>query len=174
MTKPPATFAGPENPLDLEWDWTDTRATLLRVLTDLYLQRITHTPEEEHYYTELALRLIEAADVSERAALARRLAAYPAAPAPVVRRLARDVIEVAAPILEHSPCITAADLEAIAGERGGAHAQTIAARAPAAWPTARPARAGNAAKAVASKLSELFYAASAPERRLSARSVVTR
>jgi hypothetical protein len=166
MTKPPATFAGPENPLDLEWDWTDTRATLLRVLTDLYLQRITHTPEEEHYYTELALRLIEAADVSERAALARRLAAYPAAPAPVVRRLARDVIEVAAPILEHSPCITAADLEAIAGERGGAHAQTIAARAPAAWPSARPAGAGNAAKAVASKLSELFYAASAPERRL--------
>jgi hypothetical protein len=158
MAKPPAAFAGLEQLLDLGWDWIDTRATLLRVLTDLYLQRITHTPEEEHYYTELALRLIEAADVSERAALAGRLAAYPSAPAPVVRRLARDVIEVAGPILEHSPCITAADLEAIAEERGGAHARIIAARAPAA--------AGNAAKALARELSELFYAAAAPERRL--------
>ena len=100
MTKPPATFAGLEDLLDLGWDWIDTRATLLRVLTDLYLQRVTHTPEEEHYYTELALRLIDAADVSERAALARRLAAYPSAPAPVVTRLARDVIEVAGPILD--------------------------------------------------------------------------
>jgi hypothetical protein len=80
--------------------------------------------------------------------------------------LARDVIEVAGPILEHSPCITAADLEAIAEERGGAHARIIAARAPAAWPAARPAAAGNAAKALAWELSELFYAAAAPERRL--------
>ncbi|HEY6994962.1 MAG TPA: hypothetical protein VH397_14715 [Xanthobacteraceae bacterium] len=164
MTKPPATSAGLEDP-DLGWDWIDTRATLLRVLTDLYLQRVTHTSEEEHYYTELALRLIDAADVSERAALAQRLAAYPSAPVAVVRRLARDVIEVAAPILQHSPCMTAADLEAIAEGRGSAHAQIIAARFPAARPAARPAGAGDA-QVVASELSELFYAAPAPERRL--------
>ena len=29
----------------------DMYATLLRVLTDLYLQRPIHTPEDEHYYT---------------------------------------------------------------------------------------------------------------------------
>ena len=165
MTKPPATFAGLEHELDLGPDRMDTRATLLRLLTDLYLQRVTHTPEEEHYYTELALRLIDAADVPERAALARRLAAYPSAPALVILRLARDVIEVAAPILEHSPCLTAADLETIADERGGAHAQIIAARAPTGT-AARAAAAGDAAKALACELSELFYAAAAPERRL--------
>ena len=74
------------------------RTTLLRVLTHLYLQRPTHPPEDEHYYTELALRLIDAADLSERAALAARLAPYPSAPQAVIARLARDVIEVAAPI----------------------------------------------------------------------------
>ncbi|HYP10212.1 MAG TPA: DUF2336 domain-containing protein, partial [Xanthobacteraceae bacterium] len=33
------------------------RPTLLRVLTELYVQRPTHTADEEHHYTELALRL---------------------------------------------------------------------------------------------------------------------
>jgi hypothetical protein len=102
MTKSPEAFAELEDLLDLGTG-IDMRTTLLRVLTHLYLQRPTHTPEDEHYYTELALRLIDAADISERAALAARLAPYPSAPRPVIDRLARDVIEVAAPILKDSP-----------------------------------------------------------------------
>ncbi|MGZ3328353.1 MAG: DUF2336 domain-containing protein, partial [Xanthobacteraceae bacterium] len=110
MTKSPEAFAELEDLLDLG-SGIDMRTTLLRVLTHLYLQRPTHTPEDEHYYTELALRLIDAADISERAALAARLAPYPSAPRPVIDRLARDVIEVAAPILKDSPCLTCADLK---------------------------------------------------------------
>src|SRR5713101_617823 len=103
MMKPPAAFAGLEDLLDPgHGDGIDMRPTLLRVLTDLYLQRPTHTPEDERYYTELALRLIDAADVPARAALAERLAAYPSAPRPIIERLARDVIEVAAPVLKRS------------------------------------------------------------------------
>src|SRR5262249_59878475 len=94
------------------------------VLTDLYLQRPIHTPEDEHYYTELALRLIDATEISERAALAARLASYQSAPKPVLERLARDVIEVAGPILEHSPC--PAELEAAAEARARAYAETAA------------------------------------------------
>src|SRR5262245_33806952 len=91
-----AAFAGLEGLFDLaEGNGVDMCATLLRVLTDLYLQRPIHTPEDEHYYTELALRLIDATEVSERAALAARLASYPSAPQPVLERLARDVVEVA-------------------------------------------------------------------------------
>ncbi|MGB7076774.1 MAG: hypothetical protein WBD53_06260, partial [Xanthobacteraceae bacterium] len=41
----------------------DMRPTLLRVLTDLYVQKLTHTVDEERHYTELALRLLDAVDV---------------------------------------------------------------------------------------------------------------
>jgi len=158
-----AAFAGLEGLFDLaEGNGVDMCATLLRVLTDLYLQRPIHTPEDEHYYTELALRLIDATEISERAALAARLASYPSAPKPVLERLARDVIEVAGPILEHSPC--PAELKAAAQARGGAHADTAATRPGSAPQTARAAGPVNVAEA--RELSDLFYAAKAPERRL--------
>jgi hypothetical protein len=169
MMKPPAAFAGLEDLLDLgHGDGIDMRPTLLRVLTDLYLQKPTHTPDDERYYTELALRLIDATDVLQRAALAARLAAYPSAPRPVLLRLAHDAIEVAAPILAHSPCLTAADLATIAEERGAAHADIIAARPRAAPPAVQARGPGDdsSARTEASELSELFYAAAAPERRL--------
>ncbi len=84
----------------------DMRPTLLRVLTDLYLQKPAHSADDERYYTELALRLIDATDVEARAALAARLARYPAAPREVILRLARDVIEVAEPVLTWSRALT--------------------------------------------------------------------
>src|SRR5260370_27714903 len=106
MMESPSAFPGLEGLVDLgSGSQIDMRPTLLRVLTDLYLQRPTHTPEDERYYTELALRLVDATDISQRAALAARLALYPSAPRPVLLRLAHDVIEVAAPILQHSPCL---------------------------------------------------------------------
>jgi hypothetical protein len=164
MTKLPAAFAGFEDICDLgHRDGVDMRPTLLRVLTDLYLQRPTHTPEDERYYTELALRLIEATDVPERASLAARLAPFPSAPRAVIERLARDTIDVARPILERSPCLTAADLAAIAEDRGGAHAEIIATRPPAPAPATGSAEA---TRAEARELSELFYTADAAERRL--------
>jgi len=139
----------------------DMYATLLRVLTDLYLQRPIHTPEGEHYYTELALRLIDATDVSERAALAARLASYPSAPQPVLERLARDVVEVAGPIIERSPWLGCAEVKARAEASGDAHGESIG-TSPGGAPQAHAAV--NVAEA--SELSELFYAAKAPERRL--------
>jgi hypothetical protein len=167
MMKLPAAFAGLEDVTDLGYgSRVDTGPTLLRVLTDLYLQRPTHTLEDEHYYTELVLRLIDAADVSERAALAARLARYPSAPAPVLERLARDVVAVAAPILAQSPCLGRADTEAIAEERGGAAAEIIATRAAAAPPAPEAPSPADAANTQARELSELFYAARPPERRL--------
>ncbi len=74
----------------------DMRPTLIRVLTDLYVQKLTHTPDEERHYTELALRLLEAVDVSTRAAVAGRLARHLSPPSRVVQFLARDLPEVAA------------------------------------------------------------------------------
>ena len=158
-----AAFAGLEGLFDLTADGNgiDMYATLLRVLTDLYLQRPIHTPEDEHYYTELALRLIDATGVSERAALAARLASYPSAPRPVLERLAR---EVAAPILERSPSLGPGEVKARAEASADAHGESIA-TSPGGAPQAAQAHAAvNVAEA--SELSELFYAAKAPERRL--------
>ncbi len=64
------------------------RPALLRDLTDLYVEKASHTPEEERLFTELALRLIDHVDAAERARLGARLAAYPGAPMAVMLRLA--------------------------------------------------------------------------------------
>jgi hypothetical protein len=68
-------------------DGIDIRPTLLRVLTDLYVQKPTHSAEEETQYVELALGLVEAVDTPTRAAVAASLSAYPAAPAAILRKL---------------------------------------------------------------------------------------
>src|SRR5919198_6249644 len=156
-------FADLEGLLDLvDGNAADICARLLRTLTDLYVQRPTHTPEDEHYYTELALRLIDAAALSERVALAARLASYPPAPLPVLERLARDAIEVAGPILAHSPHLRAAERASAAEEPAGIDAESIGTE----HPTARLAMRCAGPVAAASELSDVFYRATAPERRL--------
>ena len=108
----------------------DIRPTLVRVLTDLYVQKPAHTGEEERHYTELVLRLIDAVDVSTRAIVARKLATYAAAPAEVVRRLARDALEVAEPVLKHSQRLSGPELLAVIQDFGPRYAEVIAARRP--------------------------------------------
>lgn len=75
-------------------DGVDIRPTLLRVSTDLYVQKPTHSADEEVQYTELALGLIGAVDAPTRAAVASRLATYPGAPAAVLHRLGGAVTPV--------------------------------------------------------------------------------
>ena len=81
---------------------------------DLYLQT-TRIPEDERYYAKNALRLIDAT-ISPRARRRGAAGAYPAAPRAVIARLARDLLEVAEPILAQSPCLLPADQ----GHRRGA------------------------------------------------------
>jgi hypothetical protein len=68
-------------------DGVDIRPTLLRVITDLYVQKPMHRAEEETQYVELALGLIDAVDAPTRAAVAARLSSYRGAPEAVLRRL---------------------------------------------------------------------------------------
>src|SRR5262245_55516461 len=110
-------------------DGVDVRPTLLRVLTDLYVQKPTHTREEEHRFTELVLSLLAGVDVAARAAVARKLAAYTAAPHAVILRLARDVIEVAEPILKTSFSLGGDELIAIIKDIWQRYAEAIAERA---------------------------------------------
>jgi hypothetical protein len=65
----------------------DMTARLLLALTALYVQRPTHTAEEQQQYIELALRLIDKVEAATRTAVARILQRHAAAPAAVVERL---------------------------------------------------------------------------------------
>ncbi|HMF24150.1 MAG TPA: DUF2336 domain-containing protein [Pseudolabrys sp.] len=88
MVKPPARVPI-DTLVDLACrDGVDIRPTLLRVLTDLYVQKPVHDADEETQYVELALGLIDAVDAQTRGAVAVTLSAYPAAPAAVLLKLA--------------------------------------------------------------------------------------
>ena len=69
-------------------DGVEIRPTLLRVITDLYVQLPSHSPEEEAQYVELALGLIDAVDPLTRGTVTATLSAYAGAPEIVLRKLA--------------------------------------------------------------------------------------
>ena len=77
-------------------DGVDMRPTLIRVLTDLYVQKLAHSYEEKRHYTELALRLLNSVDAATRLAVATRLARHLSPPVRVMVRLASDLPEIAA------------------------------------------------------------------------------
>jgi hypothetical protein len=123
----------------------DIRPTLLRVLTDLYVCKPTHSEKEEAEYTRMALRLIDHVDAKTRAMIAGKIAGYPGAPAAVRQRLLKDHIVCSAP--EEPAKETAKD------ETANETAKP-------------PAEPLSKSKAEALELSELFFACSAEERRL--------
>ena len=123
-------------------DGVDIRPTLLRVLTDLYVQKPTHSSEEETQYVELALGLIDTVDAATRATVGARLSRYPAAPEAVLRRLSG---QAAPPPRAHQPA---------------AAATPAVVAAPALAPTDKPAAPKS------EDLAALFFMAGADERRL--------
>ncbi len=124
----------------------DIRPTLLRVVTDLYLQKASHTEQESQQYERLALKLIEHVDAKTKATIAHKIAGYPNAPAAVRQRLLKEYIKI-------KPA------EEQAKER--------AKPAPAAQaPKPTQTKSGTPGQAAADELSELFFTADAEERRL--------
>jgi hypothetical protein len=65
----------------------DIRPTLLRVLTDLYVQTSAHTADEERQFVELTSRLIDQVDDATRAVVRARLSIYPRTPAAIMNKL---------------------------------------------------------------------------------------
>jgi Uncharacterised protein conserved in bacteria (DUF2336) len=65
----------------------DIRPTLLRVLTDLYVQASAHTGDEERQFVELTSRLIDEVDDATRAVVRARLSIYPGTPAAIMNKL---------------------------------------------------------------------------------------
>jgi hypothetical protein len=87
MSTPPF-FAGFDGLMTLSRrEGVDIRPTLLRVLTDLYVQAGAHSSDEERQFAELATRLIDQVDDATRAAVRGRLAIYPGTPVAILRKL---------------------------------------------------------------------------------------
>ncbi len=123
-------------------DGVDIKPTLLRVVTDLYVQKPQHSAEEERHYTELAVRLIGQVDAPTRAIVTERLTNYAAAPSAVTESLVQYRIE---------------------------HGEAKAGATPVAAPPSSSAAAVEPLHTTAinlSELTELFLAADAQERRM--------
>jgi len=83
----------------------DIRPTLLRVLTDLYVQASSHSQDEARQFVELTSRLIDEVDDATRAAVRARLAIYPLTPVEIMRQLALKPAhpDQAVPVAEKIP-----------------------------------------------------------------------
>ena len=128
----------------------DIRPTLLRVLTDLYVQASAHSADEERQFVELTSRLIDEVDDATRADVRARLAIYPATPAPIMDKLG---LRRAGP---DQPMPAAAPIAAPASSTPPAKTPTEAEQRMAASLAMRPNDAA--------EISDMFFAASASER----------
>ena len=128
----------------------DIRPTLLRVLTDLYVQASAHSADEERQFVELTSRLIDEVDDATRAAVRARLAIYPATPAQIMDKLG---LRRAGP---DQPMPAAAPIAAPASSTPPAKTPTEAEQRMAASLAMRPNDAA--------EISDMFFAASASER----------
>jgi hypothetical protein len=142
----------------------DMRSTLLRVLTDLYVHRLSHTAEEERQYTELALRLLDVVDVPTRSAVAKRFAGYLSPPLRVLQKLAGDLPEIMGqlrshPLLQPSVGVEVPAFQSAAIPAAGNPAMNLG-------PLQRQDLSGVTDPATSNELNELFLAANAQERRL--------
>lgn len=106
----------------------DVRPTLLRVLTDLFVDAARRSQDEVERFRELALHLIEQVDEETRLVVAGKLGPCRFAPRAVLDKLLVSEPEVAAEVVAVSPLISGEDQWAFATEGGPLIAAAIARR----------------------------------------------
>jgi uncharacterized protein (DUF2336 family) len=105
------------------------RRELLRALTDAFLESVHRlSMTERALFDDIVERVLDDVEPLARRELAERLAAFPSAPHGVVVRLAGDVIEVAEPVLTHSPVLSDDDLARLAMQKSQDHLLAISHR----------------------------------------------
>lgn len=105
------------------------RSDLVAALGDLFAERERVLSERERaLMTEILQKLVRDVEGSVRQQLARHLAESTQAPSNLVRELANDDADVAAPILMRSPLLADADLIAVVRHRTQQHKLAVAQR----------------------------------------------
>ncbi len=108
---------------------SDRRRALLREVTDLFFDAPPARESATHHqFDEVLKSLASQTAQGAREELARRFADSDEAPKGLIMQLAKDAIEVAAPILSKSGVLTEDELVTIVHETGQAHIQAIANR----------------------------------------------
>ncbi len=109
---------------------SEKRRALLRELTDCFFgPAAPRNAAEQGLYGDVLAELSAEMEVAVRAELAARFAPAANAPVHLIRTLALDEAEVAAPVLRASPVLTDADLIDVARTRGQAHLRAVSSRA---------------------------------------------
>jgi uncharacterized protein (DUF2336 family) len=106
----------------------DVRPTLLRVLTDMFVDAKHLSEAEVARFGELAIHLIEQVDDETRVVVAGKLGGNANAPRPVLDKLIASEPEAAERIIEASPLLTIEDLWTLAIDGGPMTCGAIARR----------------------------------------------
>lgn len=108
---------------------SDRRRELLRSIADMFFENTPEHGSAEHIeFDDVLSRLALQTAVEARQELSRRFADAPLAPRGLILQLARDAIEVAAPILQKSAILTERDLTALAEESSQDHLKALTRR----------------------------------------------
>lgn len=109
---------------------SERRRELLREMTDLFFASPDpHDAGNMVLFDGLLSTLADDMELEVRAELADRFAGSASPPADLIRRLAADEIEVAAPVLARSPFLTQDDLLQVVKTQGQAHIRAVSGRA---------------------------------------------
>jgi uncharacterized protein (DUF2336 family) len=109
-------------------DRADDASSLLVSSTRMLVAAGDDNPERLKIYAELASELLDRTSIADRQEIARLLADFAPAPRTILRRLAREPLDVAAPILTRARSLTAIDLLGLLAVVAEGHANLIAAR----------------------------------------------
>jgi len=105
------------------------RRELLRALTDAFIDSAHGlSVNERALFDDIVERVLDDVEPLARRELAERLAAFAHAPRRIVVRLAGDIIEVAEPVLVHSPVLADDDLALLAQRKSQDHLLAISRR----------------------------------------------
>src|ERR1700692_2397403 len=104
------------------------RHELMRAISTAFFAAPRRTPIELSLFDDIMDTVLAEVEPLARRALAERIADLDAVPYRTLRRLARDAIEVAEPVLMRSPVLNDEDLAPIAREHSQEHLLAIARR----------------------------------------------
>ncbi|WP_430511174.1 DUF2336 domain-containing protein [Pannonibacter phragmitetus] len=109
---------------------SDARSELMQKLADIFLLRAEQNSVEELLlFDEVIQRLLDSSPLDERVRFAEKIAPFAGTPAGLAVRLAQDEVQVARPVLEHSPALGPQELAALAEYLGEDHLEWMTHRA---------------------------------------------
>ena len=116
--------------LDLAYEKSSVRRReLLRDVTDLFFEdEKPHSDILTQHFDEILSSITTEMDMEIRKEIANRFAKSSQAPAGLIEKFAKDDIEVAAPVLQHSPVLSDSTLTRLVSDHSQAHMRAISSR----------------------------------------------